>query len=110
MRIRNNNPLDLEGDNGERINVQIAAIGTVSAVAFDVDGNAGNFNGFTPFTLNRAIADPSLLVMFFTFSNPTGGVYRISVSGSNGGDIAHHTVAQLFGEPDNAVAFTFNVV
>jgi hypothetical protein len=110
MRIRNNNPLDLEGDNGEQITVKISASGTVFAVAYDLDGNAGNFSTFHPFTLNKAANNPSVLVLFFTFSNKKGGLYEIDVSGNNGGNISHYKVSQFLKEPDDAIAYAINVI
>lgn len=110
MKIRNNNSLDLEGNNVEQITVNITASGTVFAVAFDLDGTAAAFTNPLTFILDKATHNPSVLVLFLTFSNKKGGLYSIDVSGSSGGEISHHKVAQFLNEPDDAVAYAFNVI
>lgn len=112
MNIRNNNPLDLEGQDGETIKVSIAAHGTVHLVNSNLDGVGVPLAAGTPltFTLNKKAHDPSVLVLFFTFTNPSGGVYVIDVTGSNGGVASHYTVTQIPGQAANAIAYTFDVV
>ena len=107
MRIRNNNPLDLEGQKGEQITVSVDATGTVFAVTRDLNGSTAVFSQPFSFVLDKA---PTILVLFFVFSGPSGGVYNITVSGKSGGDTAHYTVGQFAGEAANAVAFTFDLV
>jgi hypothetical protein len=107
MKIRNNNPLDLDGANHEAITVAVTASGTANVVAYNLDGavwHGGTFN------LNQAAHDPSILVMFFTFSGGSGGVYTIVVTGSGGGDTSTYQVIQLPGQASNAVAYTFDVI
>jgi hypothetical protein len=110
MKIRNNNPLDLEGDDTELITVDITSAGTVFAVARDLDGMSAKFVNPWSFTLDKTTNDPSVLVLFFTFSNKKGGLYKITVSGSHGGDVSHYQVAQFQNEPDDAIAYTFNII
>lgn len=110
MRIRNNNPLDLEGNNGEIITVRITATGTQPRVNSNLDGVGAPVAAGTPltFTLNKAAHDPSVLVLFFTFTNPSGGIYRTDVTGSAGG-LSQYTVTQIPGQAANAIAYTFDV-
>ena len=109
MKIRNNNPLDLEGQNGEQITVRVVASGTVFAVNFDLDGTTGVLPPTFSFTLNKAANDPSILVLFFIFSNSGGGIYNITLTGSLPGDTAHYSVAQFQNEVSNAIAYTFDI-
>jgi hypothetical protein len=109
MKIRNNNPLDLQGQDGEQITVRVTATGTVYAVTHDLDGTSGVHPPVFSFTLNRAANNPSILVLFFIFSNNGGGIYSITTTGSAGGDTAHYSVAQFQNEASNAIAYTFDI-
>lgn len=110
MKIRNNNPLDLEGQDGEKITVKVVASGAVYAVDYDLDGTTAPLPPSFSFTLNKAANNPSILVLFFVFSNNGGGIYSITVSGNRGGDTSHYSVAQFQNEASNAIAFTFDIV
>lgn len=110
MRIRNNNALDLEGNNLEQITVQVASSGTVFGVTTRLNGTSSVFANPFIFTLDRTVRDPFVLTMFFVFSNPSGGIYDVTITGSAGGSVSQHTVSQMFGEPDNAIAYTFNII
>src|SRR2546421_156433 len=103
MKIRNNNSLDLEGQDGEMITVEVQATGTVPAVNYDLDGKTDPLPQPFSFKLNKASNDPSILVLFMVFSNKGGGVYSIKVTGSAGGDTSHYSVAQFKNEASNAV-------
>jgi hypothetical protein len=107
MKIRNNNPLDLEGQNGEQITVSVEATGTVFAVTRDLNGSTAVFSQPFSFPLDK---DPTILVLFFVFSGPSGGVYKTTVTGKPGSDTSHFTVGQFAGEASNAIAFTFDLV
>ena len=111
MKIRNNNPLDLEGDDKETITVTIAAKGTTHLVNSNLDGVGAPLSAGIPltFTLNKAAHDPSVLVLFLTFTNPSGAVYDIDVTGSSGGS-SHYIVTQIPGQAANGIAYTFDVV
>lgn len=109
MKIRNNNPLDLEGRDGEVITVQITATGTVFAVSSDLDGESKPASPSFSFPLRKSAHDPSILVLFFIFSNNGGGIYNMKVTGSAGGDTAHYSVAQFQNEASNAIAYTFDI-
>lgn len=113
MRIRNNNPLDLEGNDGEQIVVDVDATGTKRLVSFTLNGVTSSLPSEGPsqisFVLDK-INDPVLLTMLFTFSEPDGGNYDLTVTGSAGGHVAHHAVTQFFGIPGDSIAFTIDVV
>lgn len=111
MKIRNNNPLDLEGSDGEEIHVRVTAFDTVHAMNYNLDGKGAPLpaGSILTFRLNKAQHDPSILVLFFTFSG-SGGRYEITVDGSAGGDVSHYTVAQFRDEATEAIAYTFDVV
>jgi hypothetical protein len=109
MKIRNNNPLDLEGNNGEQISVTVTANGTVFGVTRDLNGQTAPLQQPFSFILSNS-KNPTILVLFFVFSNNGGGVYNITTSGSAGGDTAHYSVAQFSNEAANAIAYTFDIV
>ena len=109
MIIRNNNPLDLQGQDGEKITVKVEANATVYAVTYDLNGTAAPLPKPFSFTLNAA-NNPTILVLFFVFSSTGGGVYKITVTGSPAGDTSHYTVAQFADEAANAIAYTFDIV
>lgn len=115
MRIRNNNPLDLEGNDGEQITVTVKSSGTKHLVSFTLNGSTSSLpsNDDTSriqFVLDKSADDPVLLTMLFTFSDPEGGNYELTVSGSPGGQVAHHSVTQFFGIPGDAITFTIDVM
>jgi hypothetical protein len=114
MKIRNNNPLDLEGADGEKITVEITSTGTASLVSYTLDGQTNSLPSDQPvsslsFTLKKAAHDPSVLTMLFTFSEADGGNYDIVVSGSGGGQTSHYSVTQFFGIPGDSISFTLDV-
>jgi len=110
MKIRNNNPLDLEGQDGERITVNVVATGTVYAVSYDLDGTAAPLPPTFSFTLNKAANNPSILVLFFIFSNSGGGVYSLTVTGSAGGDTSHFSETQFHDQATDSIAYAFDIV
>ena len=114
MKIRNNNPLDLEGADGEKITVEVHSSGTKNLVSHTLDGQTASLPSDQPtstlsFTLNKAKHDPSILTMLFTFSDPDGGNYDIAVSGSSGGQTSHFSVTQFFGIPGDSISYTIDV-
>lgn len=109
MKIRNNNALDLQGQSNEQITVKVQASGTVFAVTYDLNGSTGPLPQPFNFTLDSA-NNPTILVLFFVFSNNGGGVYKITVTGKPSEDTSHYTVAQFADEAANAIAFTFDFV
>jgi uncharacterized protein YndB with AHSA1/START domain len=114
MKIRNNNPLDLEGADGEKITVEVHSVGTKHLVSYTLDGETASMPSDQPtstlsFTLNKGKHDPSILTMLFTFSEQDGGNYDITVTGSGGGQTSHYSVTQFFGIPGDAISYTFDV-
>lgn len=114
MKIRNNNPLDLEGANGETITVEVRSTGTRHLVSYTLDGQTSSMPSNQQvasfsFVLNKAAHDPSVLTMLFTFSEPDGGNYDITVSGSGGGSTSHYSVTQFFGIPGDSISYTIDV-
>ena len=111
MQIRNNNPLDLAARDGEQITVRTTFKGTAYSVAYSVQDMEDALPQTLRFTLRKPPANQRavLLVLVCIFSNPAGGMYHFEVSGSDGGQTAHYTVAQFEDEPENTIAFIFDV-
>jgi hypothetical protein len=113
MKIKNNNHLDLAGNNGETISVEVQSKATVHGVNYSLDNQDSRIlvKGNTlKFTLDKATNDPSILVMTFTFAGNGNGKYDVKISGSNGGDISNFTVSQFDGEATDSIAYTFDVI
>jgi hypothetical protein len=109
MQIRNNNPLDLTGDNGEQITVRAVSTLAGDTVAFALDGHGGGAlpNPFT-FTLNKALHNPSVLTLVFTFVD-AGGAFNVTVMGSHGGPQSFFVFNQ-FGVAVGSISYTFDVL
>jgi len=111
MKIRNNNPLDLEGQDGEEITVSVQEGGTTGyAVDYDLDGTSGPLPKPLKFVLKKSANDPSIMVLFFTFQSNGGGSYSIVVTGDKGGDTSSYSVLQFENQASNSIAYTFDVV
>jgi hypothetical protein len=111
MEIRNNNPLDLSGVEGEEITVRTTAKGTAYSVAYAIFNEGDALPQLFRFKLRKppATQKATLLVVTCIFSNPGGGSYHFAVSGSQGGPTADYTVTQFEDEPKNTFAFVFDV-
>jgi hypothetical protein len=114
MKLRNNNPLDLEGADGEKLSIKVQSSGTKHLVSYTLDGQTASMPSDQPtstlnFTLDKAKHDPTILTMLFTFSDPDAGNYDITVSGDSGGQTSHYSVTQFFGIPGDAITYTFDV-
>ncbi len=109
MQIRNNNDLDLAGDDQEQITVKAVSIKPGDTVAYALDGVKGGVlpNPFT-FRLDKGKHDPSVLTLVFTFVG-SGGGFEITVTGSNGGPTSFYTFAQ-FGVAVGSISYTFDVL
>ena len=105
MRILNNNPLDLAGDDGETISISVSASNTVSSYTNNLNGNplAGG-----SFVLSKATANPYVLLVFMIFSGGAGGLYIVTLTGSNGGS-SQYSVHQYPGQASNAVAYSISI-
>lgn len=112
MKIRNNNPLDLEGNDGETISVKVTAFGTNLLGNYNLDGVSAKLNaaGSFSFTLNKAANNPSLLTLFLIFTNSSGGVYQVDLSGSAGGHAQHTSNQVTGGFGSSSFTFTIDIV
>ncbi|HJT28011.1 MAG TPA: hypothetical protein VJ784_11420 [Pyrinomonadaceae bacterium] len=113
MRIRNNDPLDLEGIDGEQITVGVSATGTKRLVSFTLNGQTSSLPTTGPAQIRfvlRKVNSPVILSMLFTFSESEGGNYDLTASGSPGGQIARHSVTQFSGIPGDSIFFTIHVI
>ncbi len=108
MQIRNNNDLDLAGDDREQITVRVVSKKPGDTVAYALDGNKGVLpNPFT-FKLDKGKHDPSVLTLVFTFLGSDGG-FEITVAGSNGGPSSFYSYEQL-GVAVGSISYTIDVL
>jgi len=79
VKILDNDPLDLSGQDGEVITVMVVR----SKATVDLVLNGKDFNG-SKFTLDKAKADPFLLAVggIYTDKKKGGGAFSVSLSGS----------------------------
>jgi hypothetical protein len=109
MEIRNNNPLNLAGIDGEQITVRAVSRKAGDTAAFALDGGErGPLPNPFIFQLNKARHNPSVLTLVFTFVG-AGGVFDVTVTGSDGGPPSVFTFHQ-FGVAAGSVSYTFDVV
>lgn len=109
MQIRNNNPLDLTGTDGEQISVRAVSKKPGDTVAFARDGVPGGVlpNPFT-FTLQKAGKNPTVLTLVFNFVG-ADGAFDIHVNGSGGGPESFFIFNQ-FGVSVGAISYTFDIL
>lgn len=109
MQIRNNNALDLAGDDKEQITIKAVSKKPGDTVAYALDGTKGGAlpNPFT-FKLDKASHDPSVLTLVFTFVGSDGG-FQMTVTGSNGGPPSIYSFEQ-FGVAVGSISYTFDVL
>lgn len=105
MRMRNNNPLDLEAADGEVIAAGVQATGTTPVVNYLLNGKAWAGGQFV---VSKAV-DPMELRVQVVFSGTSGGVYDITLMG-DGGSNSRYSVGQPHGEAVNSFYFTIDVV
>jgi hypothetical protein len=89
MKIIDRSKRLFECDDGETITVNVLCKGTTQLVTFTRDGSKeGKVNPGESliFRLDKKDADPSKLTMGFGFSGSDGGAYRVTISGSSGGE------------------------
>ncbi|MDQ3258947.1 MAG: hypothetical protein M3R15_34645 [Acidobacteriota bacterium] len=117
MHVIDEDELFLAGNHGENITVSLRSDNTVHMVTYDLDGvtgvvpQTGPQSGELVFPLDQPANDPSKLTLVFHFANSggTGGIYRVLVKGSQGGD----TFGRLFKQhssPVTAKRYTFDVI
>lgn len=117
MVIIDKDELFLAGDNGEVITVIARSDNTVHMITYNLDGVAGVMpqtnpqSGELQFTLSQNAHDPTQLLLVFHFANAAnaGGIYRVLVSGSNGGAPFGRVFRQL-NSPATAAMYTFDVI
>jgi hypothetical protein len=109
MQIRNNNALDLAGDDQEQITVQAVSRKPGDTVAYALDGtNGGELPSPFTFTLDKSKSDPSVLTLVFTFVG-SDGAFQMTVTGSNGGPPSIYSFEQ-FGVAVGSISYTFDVL
>lgn len=92
----------LAGADGETITVIVRSDNTVHMVTYDLNGTTAVMTKTGPqssnlvFALKQAANDPSRLFLAFHFAAPAGqnGVYRVLITGSNGGDTFGKVITQ----------------
>ena len=109
MKIRNNNDLDLAGDDQEQITVEVVSTKPGDTVAYALDGVKGGAlpNPFT-FKLNKGKHNPSVLTLVFTFAGSDGS-FEIAVTGSSGGPTSFYSFDQL-GVGVGSISYTIDVL
>jgi hypothetical protein len=109
MQIRNNNPLDLTGDDQEQITVKAVSKKAGDTVACVLDGEErGPMPNPFKFRLDKSKNNPSVLTLVFTFVGG-GGAFDMTVTGSSGGPESFFTFNQ-FGVAAGSIAYTFDVL
>lgn len=109
MQIRNNNHLDLAGENGEEITVQVTSRKPGDTVAYALDGDKrGALSSPFTFELDKTKHDPSVLTLVFTFVG-SNGAFEIKVTGSKGGPTSFYTFEQ-FGVAVGSISYTIDVI
>ena len=103
MKIHNDNPLDLAGDDGEVITVAIAR----SKAQVDVLLNGKPFTDDT-FTLDKSKSDPYFLAVggVYTDKKKGGGAFSVSLSGSG---ITATQTGQQFSPKEARRSFVFTI-
>jgi hypothetical protein len=115
MTVIDPNELFFAGNDGETITVVCKSANTRHAINAVLDGaskpmtSTGSESSSLGFALNMATNDPSHLVMIFQFFNTMGGgMYKVLITGSNGGSFG--LLVQQFSSKVTARIFTFDVV
>lgn len=106
MQMRNNDELDLAGQDGEAITVKITSVSSGTINNFVLNGNpwAGG-----SFTLDKTVAPVFKLLVQTIYKTDSGNACEITVTGSNGGDVSVHDEIQAPGEAFDAAMYTFIV-
>ena len=106
MKVRDSDPLDLMGSEGESITVLVQA----TKAKVDLMLNGQPFDPGT-FVLNAALADPTRLSVAGVYTDTTqgGGMFSVELAGS-GPDVATKTVTQSSsGEVRRSFAFSIDI-
>jgi hypothetical protein len=115
MTVIDPNELFFAAKDGETITVVTKSANTRHALNAVLDGaskpitSTGDESSTLDFTLNMAANDPSHLVMLYQFFNTMGGgMYKVVITGSNGGSFG--LLVQQFSSKVTTRIFTFDVV
>lgn len=115
MTVIDSDELFFAAKNGETITVVTKSANTRHALNAVLDGttkeitSTGDQSSTLDFTVDMAAHDPSHLVMLFQFFNTMGGgMYKVVISGSEGGSFG--LLVQQFSSKVTTRIFTFDVV
>lgn len=112
MKVLNNNPLDCQGANGERLSLTVRAVGIPFVVGCALDDAAHVLNEGSAFSFPLAKTPThrrALLTLVFSFPPGGSGHFECELAGSLGGRCTY-TVTQLQGMTDDAITYTIDIV
>ena len=107
MKMLNNDPLDLSGDQNEKITVGVTCDYS-GGPAYNMNLNGSPFTD-SSFKMDKNVKNPYQLLVSVTFKTNNGGSYKLTVQGSNGGDTSAYTINQYPGQASNSVTYTIDV-
>lgn len=117
MIIIDRNERFFGGEEGETMTVIVKSQNTVHGVTFNLDGKSGVMPSTGPqsssltFKLKKAANDPSDLLVLFHFVNGAGGgLYKVLITGSKGGQPFGEVVRQLGNDKVASAGYTFDVL
>jgi hypothetical protein len=105
--MKNQNELDLAGDDGEEITVEVVAEKNNPVLNYVLNGKPWTGKKFK---LDRNVKPVFKLLVQAIYKTDTGGSCEIRVTGSNGGDVSEHTEFQSPGESFDAAVYTFTIL
>jgi len=105
MQLKNGNELDLAGELGETIKVEITKGADEVTNNYVLNGEA--WDGPGSFRLDSSVAAVFKLLVQTIYKTGTGGSCEITISGDRGGDISVHDEFQAPGESFDAAMYTF---
>jgi len=109
VRIRNNNDLDLEAPEGERLTVTIASGASVAVVTVDLPGGTGVLTAAGHRFVVPAPGAKSYCLVGVTCTFKTSGTCDVRIADESG-NIAQHTFSTAFGLVSNTVVFSIDIV
>ena len=104
MRIRNFDELDLAGDNGEVITVDITRTNNNPIINFVLNGIPWPGGSFS---LDAGVLPVFKLLAQVVYKTTSGGSAEFRVTGSSGGDISIHDESQSPGEAFDVCMYSF---
>lgn len=106
MRLKNDDPFDIEGDDNEEITFVMTA-GTVDQVVTNLDNVQEILQQGQARTFKLAKGQTRRLVVTYSFKATNGEAYETHVSGKPGGDESVDKFQQIPGMDENSVGYTF---